>query len=261
MLKVNKNSISEIIKSVPDVSVLTLVKYSPVVLKNKSVFVFDDTIIEDGETLLAIGIDDPTRHVLDVKVVQLKSFYEAAKEDIIDGSFWESKATYIKIRRELLNEQFEVDAEESDKVLRILKAQNELTEKYMVSTARAAKINKHALRGMIISPVMEAISMLLYIATWLSSLDPGIKAADLVTDRLIWLSFFTIGTFGFILSSSAKYILSKRLSAIKNKYAAELDAATKTAMLDTNTKCVKAIEEKKKPGAFETEAFGEKLTI
>lgn len=261
MLKVNKNSISEIIKSVPDVSVLTLVKYSPVVLKNKSVFVFDDTIIEDGETLLAIGIDDPTRHVLDVKVVQLKSFYEATKEDIIDGSFWESKATIIKIRRELLNEQFEVDATESDKVLRILRAQNELTEKYMVSTAKAAKINKSLSRGMIISPVMEAISMLLYIATWLSSLDPEVEAADLVTTRLVWLSFFIIGTFGFILSSSAKAILSKRLSAIKNKYAAELDAATKTAMIDTNTKCVKAIEEKKKPEAFETEAFGEKLTI
>ena len=32
-------------------------------------------------------------------------------------------------------------------------------------------------------------------------------------------------------------------------------------MIDTNTKSVKAIEEKKKPEAFETEAFGEKLTI
>jgi hypothetical protein len=262
MLKVNKNSISEIIKSVPDVSVLTLVKYSPVVLKNKSVFVFDDTIIEDGETLLAIGIDDPTRHVLDLKVVQLKSFYEADKEDIIDGSFWESKATIIKIRRELLNEQFEVDATESDKVLRILRAQNELTEKYMAATVMTDKLNKRALRGMVISPVMEAISMFLYIVTWLTSgLDPEVKAADLVTNRLIWLSFFTIGTFGFILSSSAKAILSKRLCKIKNKYAAELDVATKTAMIDTNTKSVKAIEEKKTPEVFETEAFGEKLTI
>lgn len=222
MLKVNKNSISGIIKSVPDVSVLTLVKYSPVVLKNKSVFVFDNTIIEDGETLLAIGIDDPTRHVLDVKVVQLKSFYEAAKEDIIDGSFWESKSTYIKIRRELLNEQFEVDAEESDKVLRILKVQNELTEKYMLATVRTDKLNKRALRGMIISPVTLLISAYLYLCTWVYPIAPEITQEEILSDRMGSAFFCIIGAIGFILSLSAKHISSKRLCIMKKRYVAEL---------------------------------------
>ncbi len=262
MLKVNKNSISEIIKSVPDVSVLTLVKYSPVVLKNKSVFVFDDTIIEDGETLLAIGIDDPTMHVLDVKVVQLKSFYEADKEDIIDGSFWESKATIIKIRRELLNEQFEVDATESDKVLSILRTQNELTEKYMTSTARVAKFNKHALRGMIISPAASVVSALTYLCTWGTyKLDPQVKAEDVLSGTITCEVLFIIGIIGLILSLSAKYILSKKLCIMKKRYVAELDNAMKTALTERSANCVKAIEEIKKPEVFETEAFGEKLTI
>lgn len=262
MLKVNKNSISEIIKSVPDVSVLTLVKYSPVVLRNKSVFVFDDTIIEDGETLLAIGIDDPTMHVLELKVVQLKSFYEANKEDIIDGSFWKSKATYIKIRRELLNEQFEVDATESDKVLSIIKTQNELTEKYMASTARAARFNKYALRGLIISPATSVVSALTYLCTrGTYKLEPQVKAEDILSGSITCEVLFSIGIIGLILSLSAKYILSKRLCIMKKRYIAELDAAMKTALTERSANCVKAIEEKKKPEAFETEAFGEKLTI
>lgn len=262
MLKVNKSSISEIIKSVPDVSVLTLIKYSPVVLKNKSVFVFDDTIIEDGETLLAIGVDDPTRHVLDVKVVQLKSFYEAAREGILDGSFWESNATYIEIRRELLDGQFEVDAAESDKVLSIIKVQNELAEKYMTSTARVTRFNKHILRGLIISPAASAVSAITYLCTWGTyKLDSHVQAEDVLSGTITCEVLFIIGILGLILSLSAKFIVSRRLCIMKKKYVAELDSAMKTALTNHSVNCIEAVEERKQPGVFENETFGERLTI